>query len=90
MVETFVKHRVENYAKWKAVYDEFIPKARARGLKVEHVFRDPDAPDNVIITHEFDSVKTAKDFFGSDDLKSAMKRAGVSGTPEIWFGEEIH
>ncbi|MGQ8337998.1 antibiotic biosynthesis monooxygenase [Sunxiuqinia sp. A32] len=90
MVETFVKHKVEDFAKWKAVYDEFAPTAKARGVTADHVYRDPDAPDNVIVTHEFNTLKAARDFFGSEDLKSAMTKAGVSSAPEIWFGEEIN
>ena len=30
-----------------------------------------------------------EEFANSDDLRSTMKRAGVQGAPEIWYGEDI-
>lgn len=89
MITTFIKHAVKDFASWKTVYDSFMPVAKEKGVREEHVFRDPNAPDQVIVTHEFNSVKDANDFFNSEELKNAMKDAGVSSTPEIWFGEDF-
>lgn len=89
MITTFIKHSVKDFASWKAVYDNFMPVAKGKGVVEEHVFRDPNAPDQVIVTHEFNSMKDANEFFNSDELKNAMKNAGVSSAPEIWFGEDL-
>ena len=53
------------------------------------VHRDPKDPDIVIITHQFKDVDAAMGYANSEDLKTAMVNAGVSGPPEIWFGEDI-
>jgi hypothetical protein len=43
----------------------------------------------VTVTHEFDSLQTAQQFVGSDELREAMGRAGVAGEPTIWFAEQV-
>lgn len=89
MITAFVKHAVSDYGKWKAVYDEFQSVAKENGVIGESVFRDPNSPKDVIVTHDFKDVQSANSFFESDTLKSAMQNAGVSGAPEIWFGEKV-
>lgn len=89
MITTFVKHEVKDFSNWKHVYDDFMPTAKAKGVKEEHVFRDSKAPQQVIVTHVFQSIKDANEFFNSDELKNAMKNAGVVGVPEVWFGEDV-
>lgn len=89
MITTFIRHSVKDFASWKTVYDDFMPEAKGKGVVEEHVFRDPNAPEQVIVTHEFNSIKEANDFFNSTELKNAMKNAGVNSTPEIWFGEDF-
>ncbi len=90
MITTFVKHKVSDYDGWKAVYDKFVPYAKTNGVVDESVYRDPNSPDDVIVTHKFRNIESANKFFNSFELKSAMEDAGVASVPEIWFGEEIH
>ena len=88
MITTFIKHTVNDYGKWRTVYDEFKPVAKQNGVVEESVFRDPNSPDDVIVTHQFKDLQSANNFFQSDKLKSAMHDAGVSSEPLIWFGEK--
>jgi hypothetical protein len=46
-------------------------------------------PNAIIVTHQFKDMNAAMAFVNSEDLKSAMMNAGVSGPPEFWFGEDI-
>jgi len=39
----------------------------------------------VTVTHDFRSADKAKAFEASSDLKAAMDKAGVKGTPQIWI-----
>lgn len=89
MITTFIKHAVNDFAVWKNAYDDFMPTAKSKGVVHEHVFRDPQQPDQVIVTHEFQSMKDAQAFFESTELRKAMEQAGVSSTPEVWFGEDF-
>jgi heme-degrading monooxygenase HmoA len=88
MVRSFVRHRVADYAAWRAVYDGFGDVQRERGVRAHAVFRTPGDPNDVIVTHDFDDADAARAFFESDDLRDAMTRAGVEGQPELWLGEE--
>jgi quinol monooxygenase YgiN len=89
MVTMFVKHTVSNYGNWKSVYDNFASVRKEMGVTGANVYRDPGNSKLIIVTHEFKDLNTAKAFADSEDLKSAMANAGVSGPPEIWFGEDI-
>ncbi len=89
MVTMFARHKVSDYVNWKRVYDEFASVRKEKGVKGAGVLRDPNDPDIIIIMHHFEDMNAAKGFADSEDLKSAMAKAGVSGPPEIWFGEDI-
>lgn len=78
-----VLHRVADYDAWRKVYDEFESGQAAGGVTREEVHQEPDDPNNVLVLHYFDSVEKAREFVASDDLKDAMKRAGVEGQPRV-------
>jgi quinol monooxygenase YgiN len=85
----FARHKVSDYDNWKRVYDEFASVRKEKGVTTASVHRDPNEPDIITITHQFEDMNAATAFANSEELKSAMEKAGVSGPPEIWFGEEI-
>lgn len=89
MATMFVRHKVNDYADWKRVYDEFAPVRKAKGVKAASVHRDANDPNTIIVTHQFKDMNAATAFVNSEDLKSAMMKAGVSAPPEFWFGEDI-
>jgi quinol monooxygenase YgiN len=89
MVTMFVRHKVNNYDSWKRVYDETAPLQRNMGVTAATVHRDAKDPTTVIVVHKFKDMTSATSFVNSEDLKSAMTKAGVSGSPDIWFGEDI-
>ena len=89
MTTIFVKHKVADYDKWKQGYDAFNVKRKGLGISAASVHRAPDDPDTIIVTHRFKDTASAQAFMSSNDLKAAMKEAGVLGPPEIWFGEDV-
>jgi quinol monooxygenase YgiN len=89
MVTMFVRHKVENYGKWKRVYDEFTPVRKEKGVTDASVHRDPKDATALTIVHQFKDMDTAMAFANSEELKSAMANAGVSGHPDIWFTEDV-
>ena len=44
-----------------------------------------DDPNNVIVILDSDSADKLRNFLQSDDLKVAMRDAGVVGEPTIWL-----
>lgn len=83
-----VKHTVEDFDAWKPVFDEHGTTRKAEGSKGGYVFRNADAEDEVFVLLDWDEVQHARKFAGSDDLRSTMERAGVRGTPDIYFLDE--
>jgi heme-degrading monooxygenase HmoA len=84
-----VRHKVQDYAKWKTVYDEHGATRKARGSKGARLFRNADNPDEVVVLVEWDNIEKARQFAQSDDLRQAMQRAGVADRPDVYFLEEV-
>lgn len=85
----FAKHRVNDYGTWKRAYDDFVTLRQEMGVQGASVHRDPEDGNVLTITHKFNDLAAATAFAGSEDLQSAMMRAGVKGPPDIWFTEDI-
>lgn len=85
MAVSLILHRVAEYDAWRKVYDSDSvgDMQKDGGVTKESVHRMVDDPNNVLVIHHFDDVATAKAFFGRDDLKDAMQRAGVQGEPRV-------
>ena len=84
----FAKHEVNDYDSWKRVYDDFAPTRKEMGVTGASVHRDANNPKVITVTHEFDNLQAAREFAGSEELKSAMANAGVAGRPDIWITED--
>lgn len=89
MQYVLVIHKVEDYEKWKPIYDENTDARRDNGSKGAHVLRNADNPNEVVILFEWDSLDNARKFYESKGLRDKMQSAGVMGKPEIRFLEGI-
>lgn len=83
-VRMYVRHDVTDYAAWRKVYDADTNR-KHNGVTAQAVYQSADNPNDVTVTHDFKTVEAAKAFAASPDLKAAMAKAGVKGTPQIWF-----
>ncbi len=88
MAQLFIRHKVTDYGKWKAIFDEHAGKRKAAGSKGGHLFRSEKDPNEVAILFDWEDLGKAHRFADSDDLRQTMKRAGVVGKPELHFLEE--
>lgn len=88
MSTIFVRHPVADYEAWRAGFDEHGSVRREYGLTDVELYRDADNPDHVTILMTTDDVSRAKEFLGSEDLKEAMSRLGVTAAPESWIADE--
>ena len=84
-----VRHKVEDYSKWKPIFDEHGAVRKTAGCKGGIVFRNSDAPNEVIILLEWDNKENARKFTESANLHEAMHTAGVIGKPDIYFLDEV-
>jgi heme-degrading monooxygenase HmoA len=89
MAHLFVHHKVEDYKKWKPVFDEHGAYRSKNGSKGGKVFCSSSDPNDVFVLLEWDSLVNLKKFVESDQTKEAMQNAGVIGMPEIYFVDEI-
>ncbi len=85
----FVKHKVRDYRTWKPSYDGLGSVRKQKGVTAASVHRDAKDPNTIIVMHQFKDLDAATGFASSEELKSAMAKAGVTGPPEIWFSEDI-
>ena len=81
----FVRHRVQDYAKWRQTYDSVEATRRQAGVSAHAVYQTDGEANDVTVTHDFGSIAEAKAFAESAALREAMARAGVLGVPTIWF-----
>jgi hypothetical protein len=85
MTTLFVRHQVNDYATWRAAYDEFAPTRARLGVQAASVYQAADDPRDLTVTHEFATLDAAQAFSGSPELREAMHAAGVQGAPTAWF-----
>ena len=85
-----IYHRVADYDAWKEVYDGFAPIQAEHGVHAHQVLRSIENPNDVIVTHTFDSREAARAFFAMPELKEAMSQAGVDAdSVEISYFDEV-
>ncbi|MFI5011876.1 MAG: antibiotic biosynthesis monooxygenase [Hyphomicrobiales bacterium] len=89
MTMMFVRHAVSDYKAWRKVYDDFAPIQKAKGVTAQAVYQAADNPNDITVTHNFATLEAAQTFVKSEELKKAMKNAGVVGAPTIWFTNKV-
>lgn len=87
MVRIFVRHKVSDFASWKKGYDAAEPIRQRFGITAAEIFQVPGDPTDVIVTHDFPDVESARGFMEAPELRPAMEAAGVVSQPEVWFGQ---
>lgn len=89
MSYVIVRITFEDFAKWKAVFDEAATLRKSFGSKGVRVFRNVDKSDEVMILGEYESLEKARQLFQSQEFREATKRAGVSGPPEVSYLDQV-
>jgi Antibiotic biosynthesis monooxygenase. len=79
---------VADHAEWRQVYDDFAAVRAAGGVIDQAVFRSREDPNDLLVMHRFRTLSEAEAFIESSELRDAMDRAGVQGTPRIELFEE--
>lgn len=89
MSRFLVIHTVEDYDKWKPIFDEHAAVRKEFGGRGATLYRNADNPNNIIVLWEWESAEKAREFAQSDSLREAMQRAGVVGAPTVIFLDEV-
>jgi len=88
MAHLLVHHKVEDYNKFKTVFDSHASFRSEGGSLGGKIFRTTNDPNELFVLLEWNSLANAQKFAQSDSIKEAMKNAGVVGMPAIYFVEE--
>lgn len=85
MTYILVRHKVKDFRKWKAIFDEHALTRKSNGSKGGLLMRNANDKNEVVILLEWDSLPCARKFAESKDLKKVMMKAGVVGKPDVCF-----
>ena len=80
-----IRHKVKDYATWRAGYDGHEKSRLSAGITNGRVFRCAEDPNDVVVLQDVADVAKARIWVASDDLKMAMQKSGVIGSPSIRF-----
>ena len=78
-----VKHKVANFNKWLASYDEHDSMRLASGLHNFVIGRGIPDSNMIMVAVKVDDTTKAKAFTKDPSLKKAMQKGGVVGTPSF-------
>jgi hypothetical protein len=85
MAYMLIRHRVQDFGKWKPLYDAHRQARAAAGLKDLNLWRNVDDSSEIFLLFEASDVAKVRAFVASADLKEKMASAGVIGSPSITF-----
>jgi len=74
---------IDDYAKWRPVFDKHKPLRDKAGLSNVRVYRDADNPKELIVWSETSDAAKAREALTGSEIKNAMQEAGVVGPPRI-------
>lgn len=82
-----IKHKVEDYEKWRPLFDEDESNREAAGMVTVSVGKDKDDANMIRIMFAFDDLEKAREYSVSEELKTKMEEAGVIGEPTFKWME---
>ncbi len=80
-----IHHKVKDYGTWRKGYDEHEKSRLSAGITNGRVFRSAEDPNDILILQDVVDEAKARTWLGGDDLKTAMHKAGVVGSPSVRF-----
>ena len=89
MVYVIIKHKLEDYDKWKSLFDSDIDNRKAGGQVSQQVFKNQKDPSETVLLFEWESAEKLNAFMESDHLKEKMKEAGVISQPDVMLLDEV-
>ena len=77
MIMMLCRNRVEDFSKWKVVFDAHTRAHRAAGLRLKDLWRDLEDPNNVFFLFEVTDIDDARAFINDPASAEAGKTSGV-------------
>lgn len=89
MPYALIRHKVEDFERWKLVFDEDAENREASGSKGGYLFRNADEPNEVLVLFEWDELDKVRQYGQTEELREKMQEAGVADRPDFYFLEEV-
>jgi len=84
MVYVLISHEIEDFSKWKTVFDADSEARKTGGETGQSmVFQAADNSNKITMLFEWESAEKLDEFMNSDLLKEKMKEAGVKSEPTV-------
>ena len=89
MARFYVSHPVEDFEKWKPLFDADAERHKDAGLTTVGVYRQAGDENNLLIVFEGNDPEVVRKMLSDPELGEKMKEAGVLGPPEAFAGEKL-
>jgi hypothetical protein len=74
---------------WESAFEKGIDMRKAGGEKSYQIFHTTDDSNDLVLLFEWDNLGNARKYVRSEQLREAMKWAGVVGEPDVCLLEEV-
>src|ERR1700745_1541004 len=75
--------KVKDFNAWQTSYNGNEKNRTSAGITKSKVFRSTDDPNDVLLLQDVADVSKARTWYSSSEMKSAMEKSGVVGSPII-------
>jgi hypothetical protein len=89
MATMIVRFQVQDFDRWKAVFDGMDRVRRDHAITAASVHRNAADRDVVVTILHADTMDAAKAWGNSDVLRDAMSRAGIDDVIEVEYLEDV-
>jgi hypothetical protein len=77
--------KVKDYSAWRTGYDGHEKSRVSAGITNGRVFRRAEDLNDVVIIQDVADVTKARTWLASDEMKTAMEKGRVVGSPNVRF-----
>jgi heme-degrading monooxygenase HmoA len=89
MINALVRFTVEDFAKWKPVFEEAASLRKSYGSMSAQAFHKAESKNEIFVLLRFESREKAGEMFQSPEFREITKRGGMVGPPEVIFLDEV-
>jgi hypothetical protein len=86
MIRMLCRNKVEDFDRWKSVFDCHSDAHRQAGLSLEHLWRDLEDANEVLFIFAVVDIARARAFISAPDSKETGRSSGVRDG-NYWFVE---
>ena len=83
MVTIDIRHKVDDFAAWKAAFDAAKPIRHAAGEIACRIYTVHGSDNDVVVSVDWETLEKAREFLASPRLHHGMPKAGVVELPHM-------